>query len=94
MISEAGQGRVAYLTYASGLGGFTNGAIRKIMGASNCRSGEYLKESAGGSVLAYVTSGELFQNGASAAVSRALAKITPAGTRTPINGTGNRCSIH
>ena len=43
-------------------------------GALNCRSDEYLKESAGGSVLAYVTSGRLFQSGASAAVSRARAE--------------------
>ena len=26
--------------------------------------------------------------------SKSIRQITPAGTRTPINGTGNRCSIH
>ena len=75
---------MAYLTYASGLGGFTNGTIRKTRGASNCRSGEYLKESAGGSVLAYVTSGGIFQNGASAAVSRALGELGELGRLEPL----------
>ena len=47
-------------------------------------SGEYLKESAGGSVLAYVTSGGIFQNGASAAVSRALGELGELGRLEPL----------